>query len=662
MRAFTAVFIREIGEHRLVFLIAGFLALISLLAPLLSTTNDSARDVREATAMALALSYALILAVVLGATGIASELAAGRQSFFFSRPIGAGTLLSAKLAAALVLVAGGGLLAATPATPRLAELASDWGGVGLGTGRGFGATEATLVAAFAIGALLLVLGSAHYLSLALRARDAWLAVDLAWLAILAALGFWSHSQLESAFASSLWKWILGLCLLLLIPAVLVSWLLQIARGRTDLARSHRWMSAVLGCLSLTIGSWLAISAYRASHPEPTDVWALDHVQSGIGQWLYLKGATSWSFKYQPSFFWNTATSDFIRLNSAQSVTLTKDGSKALWLARSDPRAMTSDLYSMDLTAPEPLRVKSPVSIPVPRIGRRFLSVSPTGSLVAVCPHGQQLRVIDVGSGVQVLAQKLERGLLRGAVFRDSQTLQLLRQQMLIAEPDLDGHVGANEQVFLVDTIDIQTGNTRSTVTEPLAQHARSRWFPQGQTLISGPALVDLATGKVLVDFNSDTSDEWNTLDYRFLSDGRIIGYDQSGENATLRLYDRSGKSLRRFELGRTGYVWIGGQASRDELFITIHTGDRTKGRRHQSRSSWASRVLDLKDGSIRDLGFFYSMSKPEDPPGARSTSLFSDANDSLYERERDGSYRQLTRGRRVRGGRPGMGLLPDISF
>ncbi|MCH7664585.1 MAG: hypothetical protein IH936_01445 [Acidobacteria bacterium] len=287
MRAFRAVFLREIQEHRLVFLIGGFLALIPLLAPLLVPTSHSARDVREVTAMALSLAYALTLSIGLGMTGIASELGSDRHGFFFARPVGAGSLLGGKLAAAFVLVAGGSLLAVAPAATQLAEIASGWHG-STGT-RGLGVA---FVAASAMGAILLVLGCAHFLSLAVRARDAWLAVDLTWLATLAALGFWSYAQLEAIFASPLWIGIfLAPFIFLLMPAVVVAWLLQVARGRTDLSRSHRWMSTALGCMALAIGGWLAISAYRAARPEPTDLFALDRVQAGSGEWLFLKGMT-----------------------------------------------------------------------------------------------------------------------------------------------------------------------------------------------------------------------------------------------------------------------------------------------------------------------------------------------------------------------------------
>ncbi len=631
MRAFTAVFLREIEEHRLVFLIGGFLALLSLLAPLLSLTNDSARDVREATAMALALAYVLILSVSLGLTGMASELSSGRQGFFFSRPVSAGALLGGKLAAALVLVAGGSLLAAAPAVSRLAELASD-SGVRFSTeARGLGATGATFIAAYAIGAILLVLGSAHFLSLAFRARNAWLAVDLAWLAIVAALGFWSHSQLKSAFASGLWLWILVPSIFLLMPAVLVAWLLQVARGRTDLARSHRWMSAALGGLALAIGCWLAITAYRGAHPEPTDVFAFDEVQAASGEWLYLKGMTGPSLRYQPSFFWNTATGSYVRVNSARSVTFSEDRSRALWFGRSDPKTLDRDLYWIDLSVPDPLAAKSPATIPD---RTKFLAPSPTGSHAAIWIDNQ-LWVITVTSGEPILTRNTEHGPLLGVAFRDGQTLQLLRHRK---------H-GADQEVFVVDTIDLETDSTNSMVTEPLPRHSRFRWFPVGQRLISGSALVDLATGRVLVDLG------WDTSGYRFLPDGRIIVYDQFGENDTLRLCDRNGKSVRKFELGQAHYVWVGGQPSKDELLVAFNTkGDR-------ARDSWTSRVLDLRDGSSRDLDSFYSISRPEDQPGSRSTTLFTDASHSLFELEEDGSFRQLTQHRRPAGSWwPGLGL------
>lgn len=623
MRAFTAVFLREIEEHRLVFVIGGFLALVACLVPILSLTNDSAQDVREATAMALALGFAVLLSLGLGLTGIASELSSGQEGFYFARPISALSLLSGKLAAALVLIAGGGLLAALPAARLFASPTPHLGAMSPSVVLARQSATTATVFAVAMGAILLVLGCAHFFSLALRARDGWLAVDLAWLATLAALGLWSHSQLESAFADSLWKWLLAPSLLLLIPAVLVSWWLQVERGRTDLTRSHRWMSAVLGCLVLAIGSSLAFAAHRASKPEPTDIWALETVGSGYGDWLYLKGATGPGFgDYRPSFFWNLEKDRFVRVHSTRSLTTTEDRSTAVWLQPSSPGARDSVLYSLDLTVDQPRPVMSPAIV---RSSTRFLDLSPDGSRAALWDH-RYLSVVDVASGVSVLNREINEGFLRDVSFRDLDTLQLLRRKQ----------TGIQKQVLFIDEIDLDSSIVSSHSSSPLPHSSQLRWFAEGQKLITGSTLLDLSTGEVGVELAAGTSEEEKYYFHKFLSDGRIVEAASEVRTGVLRLYDRDGKMLRRFDLESTQDIVVGGQPSREELLVAIyarHDGPLT--------GSWTTYLLDLTDGARRSLVPLTPVSKPGDQPGASTTSLFTDDSGNLFKLEEDGSTTHL---------------------
>ncbi|MCH7666615.1 MAG: hypothetical protein IH936_11885 [Acidobacteria bacterium] len=285
-------------------------------------------------------------------------------------------------------------------------------------------------------------------------------------------------------------------------------------------------------------------------------------------------------------------------------------------------------------------MKSPATI---RVATKFLSVSPTGSRAALW-GGNQLSVIDVASGVPILTRTIEKGPLLGVVFLDRQTVQLLRHQK---------H-GANEKVFLVDTIDLETSETSAIITAPLPRSNWFHWFTENQRLTCGSTLLDLATGERIADLAPGIPrKESGRYSHKFLSDGRIIGYKPFGKSGSLFLYDRDGKSLRRFELGPAQYVSVGGQPSREELLVSMNTGgDRSHG-------SWTTYALNLKDGSSRNLGPMLPISRPEEQPGSRSTSLFTDASRNLVELEEDGSFRQWTRGRISHGFWPGLGL-PEV--
>lgn len=616
MRAFVAVFFREIEEHRFVFLVGAFLALVALAAPLLPLGTPRT-DVREATALVLAAAYALILAVGFGLTGIASEIASGRHSFFMSRPIGPRPLLAGKLAAFVVLATGGSLLAGAPSASFFSRFETAW--------------EYGVPAAAAIVAMVLIIGVTHFLSLAFRARDAWLAVDMAWITAVVLIGYWSYDQLYTAFAGSLWKWLLSAGLLFLVPAVLLAWVFQVSRGRSDLVRSHRWMSAALGCLTLVISAWLASSCYRAAHPAPGDVWRLQAVRVASSDWLYLAGKSGAMFGRDVSFFWNVSSDEYFRMDSARSVTFDDRLEKAAWIARSNPSQLDADLYWVDLSVAQPTPIKGPATI---AFHESQLSLSPGGSRLAVW-DASKLSVLDLVSGTPIFSRRLEPGVLKLA-FRDADTLQLLSHERR----------GARKKVFRLETIGLEASEATLIATEALPFTSKYfRWFEEGQRLISGSALLDLGSGKIIAELNSSPSPRESSR-HRFLSDGRIVEYGGDGESSWLQLYDRNGNKVRRFQLPPASYLRPGGQPNPDEVILTV-SRDGEPG-----THSISSLILNLKDGSTRELGPFIAVSSADDPPGTPSVEFFLDAGHSLWKLSEDGSRSQVTRGYRTHAGLP----------
>ena len=110
-----------------------------------------------------------------------------------------------------------------------------------------------------LGAMLILLALTHAVSTIVRARSLWLLADLAGLAAVVAVGWSSRVVLvrEQAFGALVWSqwlllpWVLG--------ALLLAGGLQLARGRTDLRRGHRFLSATLW--PLLIAGVLAFGVY-----------------------------------------------------------------------------------------------------------------------------------------------------------------------------------------------------------------------------------------------------------------------------------------------------------------------------------------------------------------------------------------------------------------
>ena len=118
MKAFAAVLGREIFERRLLALLALALGVAAVALPLLPGVRPGGvalADLQGGMALGFALLLTMILALFLGGSIIAGDLAERRLGFFFSRPIPGWVIWGGKMAAALVLVFGAGLAVLAPA-------------------------------------------------------------------------------------------------------------------------------------------------------------------------------------------------------------------------------------------------------------------------------------------------------------------------------------------------------------------------------------------------------------------------------------------------------------------------------------------------------------------------------------------------------------------
>ncbi|MDP9122633.1 MAG: hypothetical protein M3O15_14910, partial [Acidobacteriota bacterium] len=232
MRGFVTVFNREIAERRLIVAGAALLSLVPLLTPLLPGQDvHRTSDMRWGTALVLGSVVATVLALVLGGTAIAADLAARRLGFYFSRPLSGWTIWSGKLGAAAVLAYGAGLLVLLPtllfegfpSSRTLAGLAGPAGQLALA------------VLSLTLGPLLL----AHAVSVIVRSRSAWFLLDLVALAAVAGTAWTAWERLMHQGAGRTLENTYGGFLLLPVLALATASAVQVLVGRTDLHRAHR---------------------------------------------------------------------------------------------------------------------------------------------------------------------------------------------------------------------------------------------------------------------------------------------------------------------------------------------------------------------------------------------------------------------------------------
>jgi hypothetical protein len=614
VRAFTTVFQREVLERRLLLAAALVLGLVPLLVPILPRVGSgSLSELRGATALAIAATFGSVVALALGASVIARDLAERRLSFYFSRPLPGWTIWAGKLAAGAALVLGGAALILLP-TWLLGDKpdpSGHWGGKTAGTGEVF---------LFAVCALLVLLLVGHAAGVILRSRSPWLILDLVaclvagWLLLdsLHVLGVFGATTAFVALAATL------LCLVPL--ALLAAGAVQVVRGRTDLRRSHRLLSLTLWGLLLVF----AFAAQSVSHwvlsATPQD---LERIEIGrpapTGDWVYVQGEAAHRGDYAPSFLLDTSSGRSVQvrrfvasrweLRSAFSA----DGRRAVWTYWMPPGAV--GIETVDLTHSEAGPVQTPISfnsyvqdLALSPDGRRLATLVGNRLQVDEFPSGRILasvalpwKDVDLDSARLVFGDRIIRILavpfvpggrpIDYAEHKDH-VLQMyeydLRSKALVKTGEIDFHdmvwdlsnndhadrlVLRNRETSSVQVHDARTGEVKLAL--PVPQHSGARVL-----LLAGDRLA--------------------------------LAFQRHGQPSELRVLSGDGTPLRRLQL--VGPITLGGQPTPGTLVVA-------SGSLEKSATSW---LLDLDTGKVKRIGNdLVPFSWGDLRPGSTGTKLFT---------------------------------------
>jgi len=617
MRAFAMVLRRELAERRLLVLAAALLGLVPVAVPFLPLGFSQAPDARAGTAIALALIVSYVLALVLGSTVVARDLAERRLGFYFSRPLPGWAIWAGKLAGAALLAFGSGVLVLLPSL-LLGDRPDPSGYWGQGLSRGMDSGLASALWLLTVLALLLAANAAGVM---VRSRSPWLLLDLLAGTLLAGLAGVTAARLLSAWALGA----LAMAQVGLLVAVVLSFAAasgsQVTRGRTDLRRGHRLLSltlwALLGLSVLAFGGyaqWVLAAA-------PEDLVELGGVlPPPAGDWVAVGGTTGPARgKYKPTFLLDTSSGRSIWIGAEpawEDLAFSRDGRRAVWMQMGSRGTFPVTIHRLDLDRPGAEPVATPVgfseSFP------HSLVLSPDGSRVA-CISGERIVAQELRNGKLLLAAPVlpgeawEQNRLR---FLDSRTLRFYATRLLR---------GARGELRVFD-FDLDTGRTSREMRLP-GSYALAGISPDGQRVLlvsrNDPgrteiAIADLRTGEPPAGMSVDG----RVSGLSFLPDGRAVALLRSRSRSELLLLDSRGAALKRFALPGA-YVRFGGQPA-PGLLVVASTQDRSV------EKAWRSDLLDLESGALRPLGEgLFPQGWPNLPVGSIGTQLFVRKNGGL---------------------------------
>jgi hypothetical protein len=222
-------------------------------------------ELRTVAAGISVVAYVVFVALALGASLLARDLAERRASFLFARPLAAGAIALGRLAAALLLLLLSALLVVAPALLAGAAIELPAPGSEIAEGPG------VLLAFLGLATVSLLLISA--VVLAARARTGWIVLELAGaaacgLAVWRAFGLLRLYDLEAAPRQ------LGLGLAAAAPIALAAiYLAPFLAGRADLARAHRAQALAAGLLLPAIGAGALAWARDYLNPSVAEIVA-----------------------------------------------------------------------------------------------------------------------------------------------------------------------------------------------------------------------------------------------------------------------------------------------------------------------------------------------------------------------------------------------------
>lgn len=608
MKNLLAVARREIEEKRFVFLAAAAASLVPFAVPLVRGMHGAnAAEARDWTAVLLAATFAAGLAVGLGSTVIAADLAERRLGFYFSRPISGFVLWAGKLGAACLLALAAAALVYLP------TLVANGGRLILVDLP----RQSPLIFVVGVAAAVLLMHAGNIL---MRPRSPFLALDMAALILLVLGWVFVLQQLAMAYAAEALQHATTTLIATAAIALALAGLLAVTRGRTDSRAAHRTLSATLwGVLG---GAVTAVAFYAAwvFSATPHDLqWVGNVLPASRGTWIMVQGAARGA---RPAFLFDTAAGRYQRAGADwRWPVLSPDGTQAVWFQPSGPRG-PFEAMTWKLSDPGSKPVRTLLSFP----GTPTAFLSEHGERLAATSGGL-LSIYDLVSGATLGSVRMGDGLFypRG-YFLDRNRFRLFRDNLVTPS--------AGSRVNILE-FDVSTKTLTATGSIELLHSIGLTASPSGDRLLchegTGFSLRDGRSGALLATLAESIPAPRSPG--RFLSDGRIVVPVARGADVHLELFDRDGRLQRTVPIPARDRIALGAEAAPGRLVVAA-------GGIKSERESHAIFLVDLSSGEVRKVGdrlfpvaylagWISNRPNYQPEPGGEATKLFYGPGRSL---------------------------------
>jgi hypothetical protein len=606
MRGLLAVARREIEEKRFVFLAAAVVSLVPFAVPLVKGMHGSAAtEMRDCVALILAATFAAGLAVGLGSTVLASDLAERRIGFYFSRPITGLGLWAGKLGAACLIALGAAAIVYAP------TLAVNGGRVVL-----IDLPQETPAAFFAAVAAMVLL--MHAGNIAMRPRSPLLALDLVALVLLALGAVFVLQRLTRAFAMVALVRATTFLTVVVTVAVATAGFAAVLLGRSDTRRAHLVLSITLwGILGVGVAALAGYTEWALS-ATPRDLTAVDAaLPAGRGSWIMVEGPARGGL---PAFLFDTATGRYERSGADwRWPVLSPDGAHAAWF---DPSASGGPMEVVTLKLDDP--GSKPVRTNLFLSGMLFLSEH--GERLATISGGL-LSVYDLTTAASLGSARVgdERTRLRG-FFLD-------RNRFRVFRPNGSESVSGGR----LDILEFDTSTkTLATICaiEDVDEIAYSVSHSGDRLLVREKSRLALRDGRsgALIASLAERGPTTTSLG-RFVSRGRIVVSVAEGSNVRVEVFAMDGQHERTIPIPARDRISLGGEIAPGKLLVAA--GGDSKER--ENRTIF---LADLSSGDVRQVadrlfpvvylaGWVSNSPNYQPEPGSEATKLFYGPGRSL---------------------------------